>query len=501
MKQAAADATQVALALMASLALGTPFQTPIGHRKDGTPIWPMAGGDGTVLTAEQIGAQAAETFGRLQALVPELQAAKDSDTARYDALKAETDSLAETVGALKAQQADAQRAEDLEQRLARIEAIGRDLASGTRAASKAAAIGGNGFEGMGDTDRFFLNLSIAQNPKAPTEVRMAAEQALKAMGSVWMDVPAESHGSLKATTGATDANGGYIAPRPVVAAFTTVGVATNPYRSLLTVVPGINSNVVDIPHIGLAPGRATVISRGSTKTNVDVSVSQYSATFYTLAQIHDAANQWLRQTGGQGERLIRTRLGQAIALGESYYILQGSGTSEPKGLLTSLGGSGTFVTSHTASNSTIAGNAATAIAKASGAIANRNRTPDGVVMNAGDFWTFMAQGADSAGFYIAPTGAASANAVGAFSNGSPAMRIWGLPVYADSNMPADSLVVGAWAEAELYVGADYRIDTSTEAGTRWDQNLTGFRAEEDIAFNADPYVMAGMFQRIVDAVA
>lgn len=503
MYQAAADATQVVLALMASLVTGTAFQTPIGFRKDGTPIWPMAGGDGTVITAEQIGKQAAETFGRLQALVPELQAAKDTDTARYDALKAETDALATEVGALKAAQADAQRAEDLEERLARIEAIGKEIAAGTRTASKAALIGGNGFSDMPEADGFLVTLMTAQNPRAPIEVRQQAEQALKAMGSVWMDVPAESHGALKATTGSTDANGGYLAPRAVVRDFTTVGVAVNAYRSLMQVVTGINSNTIDIPHIGLAPSRATVISRGSTKTNVDVSMANYSATFYTIAVIHDAANQWLRQTAGQGERLIRTRLAQAVGLGEAYYILNGSGTSEPKGLLTSLGASGTWVTSHTAANNTIAGNAATAIAKASGAIANRNRTPSGVVMNAGDFWTFMAQGDDAAGFYIAPmAGASSVNAVGSFENGGgPVMRVWGLPVYSDTNMPADSLVVGAWGECELYIGPDLRIDTSSEAGTRWDQNLTGFRAEEDMAFNADPYVNAGYFQRIVDAVA
>lgn len=453
-------------------------------------------------TAAEFQAQAEETFGKLQALVPELQAAKETDTARYDALKAETDSLAEAVGALKAQQAAAQREEDLEQRLARIEAIGKEIASGTRSASKAAVIGGNGM-GEPDADNFLITLMTAQNPRAPIEVRQQAEQALKAMGSMWLDVPSESKGSLKATTGATDANGGYLAPRAVVRDFTTVGVATNAYRSLMSVVTGINSNTVDIPHVGLAPSRATVISRGSTKTNVDVSMSNYSATFYTIAVIHDAANQWLRQTGGQGERLIRTRLAQAVGLGEAYYILNGSGTSEPKGLLTSLGSSGTWVTSHTAANNTIAGNAATAIAKASGAIANRNRTPDGVVMNAGDFWTFMAQGADAAGFYIAPNGgAATVNAVGSFENGGgPVMRIWGLPVFSDTNMPADSLVVGAWKECELYIGPDLRIDTSSEAGTRWDQNLTGFRAEEDMAFNADPYVNAGYFQRIVDAVA
>ncbi len=453
-------------------------------------------------TAAEFAAQAEETFGKLQALVPELQAAKDSDTARYDALKAQTDELAQSVAAFKASEEQAQKDEDFKARIDRIEQMAKEMASGSRAASKASAIGGNVIDSGEKDDAFFYHLAMAQNYRAPSELRQQSEAALKAMGSLWMDVPNYSQGSLKATTGATDANGGYLAPRAVVADFTTVGVATNPYRSLMTVVNGIQGNTIDIPHLGLAPTRATVIARGATKTNVDLSLANYTATFYTIAQIHDAANQWLRQTGGQGERLIRQRLGQAIALGEAYYILNGSGTSEPKGLLTSLGTSGTFVTSHTASNSTIAGNFATAIAKASGALADRNRTPDGVVMNAGNFWTAMAQGADAAGFYIAPTGGAvSVNATGGFDNGSPAMRVWGLPVYADPTMPADTLVVGAWRNAELYIGPDLRIDSSSEAGDRWDKNLTGFRAEEDMAFNADPYVVSGNFQRITDAVA
>ena len=452
-------------------------------------------------TAAEFAAQADETFAKLQALVPELKTAKDEDTARYTALKAETDSLAETVGALKASAEQAQKEEDFQARVDRIEQMAKEMQAGTRTASKADAIGGNGFAEP-TADHFFLHLMQAQNYRLPSEVRARSEAALKAMGSIWMDVPSESQGSLKATTGATDANGGYLAPRAVVADFTTVGVANNPYRSLLTVVTGINSNTVDIPHIGLAPSRATVIARGNTKTNVDVSLANYTATFYTLAQIHDAANQWLRQTGGQGERLIRQRLGEAMALGESYYILNGSGTSEPKGLLTSLGTSGTFVTSHTAAQTTIAGNFASGIAKAAGALADRNRMADGVVMNAANFWTAIASGDNSAGFYISPNGgAATFNATGAFSNGAPALRIWGLPVYADPNMPSDSLVVGQWGAAELYVGADYRVDTSSEAGDRWDKNLTGFRAEEDIAFNADPYVVSGHFQRLIDVVA
>jgi hypothetical protein len=46
----------------------------------------------------------------------------------------------------------------------------------------------------------------------------------------------------------------------------------------------------------------------------------------------------------------------------------------------------------------------------------------------------------------------------------------------------------------LYTGLGYRVDTSTEAGTRWDQNLQGFRFEEEIAINATPAVVAGKMQ-------
>jgi hypothetical protein len=42
---------------------------------------------------------------------------------------------------------------------------------------------------------------------------------------------------------------------------------------------------------------------------------------------------------------------------------------------------------------------------------------------------------------------------------------------------------------------------SSEAGDRWDKNLTGFRGEEDIAFDARPAVYTGYFQRLIDVVA
>ena len=53
-------------------------------------------------------------------------------------------------------------------------------------------------------------------------------------------------------------------------------------------------------------------------------------------------------------------------------------------------------------------------------------------------------------------------------------------------------------DIDIYLGVDgYRIDVSNEAGTRFDQNITGFRAEEDFGFNAEPYVRSGMLQKIL----
>ena len=36
------------------------------------------------------------------------------------------------------------------------------------------------------------------------------------------------------------------------------------------------------------------------------------------------------------------------------------------------------------------------------------------------------------------------------------------------------------------------------AGTRWDVNVTGFRGEEEMGFDARPAVYAGYFQMITD---
>ena len=302
----------------------------------------------------------------------------------------------------------------------------------------------------------------------------------------------------KATLGDSDGAGGYLVPNAVVSPVIQQATARNPWRQELTVVRGIRGNSVEVPTEGLAPTRAGIIAAGATKTNLAFTVASYTATLYTLAVIYDVGNQLLRQSEGAAEQLVRSRLARQLALGEGYYILAGSGSSEPKGILTSIGTSGTFVSAFTA-GATLAGSVATAIATAAGAVADRDRTPTAGVLSPTDFWLMMAQGTDTAGFWMSPTGGPSD-----IDATVPEVRLFGLRIFPDGNLRAsqanapDDLVVGDFRSAQLFIGEDYRVDVSTEANDRWDKNLTGFRAEEDIAFNADPYVASGFFQRVLD---
>jgi HK97 family phage major capsid protein len=238
--------------------------------------------------------------------------------------------------------------------------------------------------------------------------------------------------------------------------------------------------------------RATIASPGSTKENKNFIVNNYTATLYTLARIFDVGDQLLRRSEGAAENLVRRKLARAVGLGEDHYALNGTGTSEPFGLLTAIGASDDYVSTFSSpSDSTIAGSVAAAVATAAGALENRGAIADGVVMNTLDFWRMLRQGADTAGFWLNPN---------LDVNAGRALSLWGIPVRHTPNIASDTLVVGEFSSVEFYRGLGYRVDVSSEAGDRWDKNLTGFRGEEDIAFDARPAVYAGRFQRITNAV-
>jgi predicted phage gp36 major capsid-like protein len=431
-----------------------------------------------------------ERQGELLKAMENIVEAQKADGADRDALKAQLDGLKGEMATITAEREQKARDLELEQQKADVAALRVEFekrAKTSGSGSKASMVGfdrGDSEKAADLANEFFYHLARARS--SDHEEQTAGKAALREMNS-------EFQANTKATLGDTAAAGGNIVPNAVLSDVIEIATATNPYRNLLTVVPAGFVTGVAIPNESGVITRAAIAAPArrrrtrpsrppSTRPRCTPSpASTTSATSCSATRAVPPSASSAMRSRDRSRSARRTTSSRARA------------RSEPTGLLTAIGTSGTFVTSFTPSATTLAGSSAAAIAKATGVLANRARQPDGVVVNSSDFWVMMAQGTDSAGFFFSPTGGPSA-----INPTQGQARVFGLPVYADPNMPTDSMVVGEWKSAQLFTGDAFRVDVSTEAGTRWDTNETGFRGEEEIGFNATPYVVAGMFQRVTD---
>jgi HK97 family phage major capsid protein len=300
---------------------------------------------------------------------------------------------------------------------------------------------------------------------------------------------------VKSVLGTSDATGQAIVPNNFVAGLVDQLALNNPYRELFDVVSGVRGAAVDIPYS--VTGITAALLQGAYGSNKDVrdfSFNQATATLYTIAQIADVGNQLLRQSEGAAERSVRNRLAKSIGMLEATYITNGSGSSQPLGFFTALGAFGDpagFKT--TLSSEPRLATLARGIAAMESRGANRANLV--FVCNPTDYWETAAEGLGTAyagGWAVDPAGGAAAN--------PPITSAWGVPLRADPNWPAAKAGTGLLidrSDVQMFVGAEYTIDVSSEAGSRFDQNITGFRAEEEFGFNAEPYVRTGKVQQII----
>ena len=422
----------------------------------------------------------------------QMKEAATKDESRFNELKAQLDGVIADIDAQKAKEAGEARTAETNDRLKALE----QSLSTLRSPSKASLIGpGPSQPASTGTDTFFATLAVATNPRLTGfnfEQMAAAKATLDEMGASWQ----APDPAAKATVGDTDAAGGYLVPNPVVADINLQATAPRSVVDLFDNVSGVRGSSVDIPWEQEGISRAVIAAPGATKENSNFIANNYNATLYTLARIFDVGNQLLRHSQGAAERLVRSKLARAFALGEDYYAINGSGSSEPYGLLTALDNSASaYVTTFgSPSDSTVAGSIITAVLTAAGDIADRGGVPDGVVLNSADFYRAWRQGTNEAGFFSDPFRAISG--IGQDTAGPGGFRWRHSP-----NLLTDHLIVGEFATTQFYRGEGYRVDTSSEAGDRWDKNLTGFRGEEEIAFDARPAVFTGKFQLIENAHA
>ena len=453
--------------------------------------------------ADQIG----KLSERLGKAVEVMQESKESDGARWKAADDERKEIAAQIQELVDDKAKAARESAMGQVLAEHEALKASLLT-TREPSKAWLVG-NGTTTQGAQPGAFLT-AIRNARSVDYKEQEAGKAALASWGVAEADpnelknlriaggadfAKAQYQLAGKATLGTTTATGLAVVPNNVVEKLLTIATAENIYRRLMTWIPGVATAGVDIPIEAAIPLRAVVAPFGSTKENVDITFLRYTATLYTISRIHDVGNQLLRFSAGAAEADVIDRLGRAFALGEAYYILQGAGSTEPTGLLTAIGTTGTYCTADVSGFATPAASVFGTLSQAIGVLENRARRPDAVVVNPSDFWTYLVlEGGTSRPYATSIMAGLGSN--GQIDQQQNPLMLFGLPIFRDPNMPAGSALVGEFRSTRVYTGLGYRIDSSSEAGTRWDTNETGFRGEEELGFTGSPYTNVGMFQRI-----
>ena len=464
------------------------------------------GAEGTTVV-QQIGTMAH----RLEEIANDMGKAKDEDGVRYAALRDEQAKIAADLTGLKAKH-DADVRETETKAALELASEWRARLADVREPSKARIIGSGQGKASGYERGSFLN-GVLSAGSSDTERQAQGKAMLASLADRFG--PQLENGTKaatrqenwgKSTLGLTDATGGWIIPNAIVDEFIVPAATSNIYRGLMTVVPGVTAATIDIPFRIAARTAATVVAWGDTKENVNLAYNGYTATMYTLARIYDISNQFLRHSQGAAEQDVLSELAAAFAAGESDYIREGTGSSQPFGYTSALtNGPAAFRSSFSPSATTLAGSVAKSIATAAGDLAGRGVTTGGqglsAVLSASQYWNMLSQGTDTAGFFFNPASGPEAINAPAGTLISP----FGIPVYPDARSDQlgtaaviDNLVVGNWKKFKLYFGESYRVDTSDQGSTRWDLNLTGFRGEEEMGFDARPAVYAGYFQMITD---
>jgi HK97 family phage major capsid protein len=278
---------------------------------------------------------------------------------------------------------------------------------------------------------------------------------------------------------------------------------------MVTVRNGVNVRGVDQPYRTGAPARMTFQDWNTSKENVNETYGSYTANLGTLARVMDITKQYARFSAGAAEADVIDELTRAAVLGENYYMIGGLGTGSvgsgdpTTGVYTALLASGVaaYKTAFTPSGTTLAGSAASGFAQAIGALAARSREASGIVVDSVTYWTIVAQGTDTAGFWTEP----EIGPTGFTRTSSGAISFWGVPIYWDANLTTESTskiaLIAQWDVLKLYRGMEFRIDTSDTAGTRFDYNLIGFRGEEEIGFDARTALGVGALQLVTGIIA
>jgi hypothetical protein len=268
-----------------------------------------------------------------------------------------------------------------------------------------------------------------------------------------------------------DATGVAIIPNNFVAGLVEQIAATNIYRDLFNVVNGVPARAWTSPTRS-PPSRRPLLqgAYGSNKDVRDFSFNQATATLYTIARSPTSATSSSASPTARPSRAPR-RLAKSIG------IARGDSTSPTARARPSRTASSRHRRlrrpgrlHHALNSESLAAALGRGIAamEARGVRPGQPRLRDAPDRLLGD-WR--------------PRGSARRVPVAGPSTRPPAPRptprsphVWGVPLRRDPNWPSAKIgtaLIIERSEVEIFTGQGYRIDVSSEAGSRFDQNITG----------------------------
>lgn len=235
-----------------------------------------------------------------------------------------------------------------------------------------------------------------------------------------------------------------------------------------------------------------ISTENNTLTETDATFTDQTATIYMVGGIQDLSLQLEERSEPGADMVLMDHFAKVLAKQVDTYVLDGSNSSQPKGLRTAIS---TNAVTYTDTSPTFA-EAYPKIADAIQKIhTNGLVAPNAIVVHPRRAAKWFSE-LDSSNRPLAAPVPVGQNVLAMSSDGSPVAagfsgwQIQGLPVYVDANIPTndgsgtneDTVFVGAWDEALLWESAPiFEVDRSIGFKT----GSVTIRARQYVAFLAD----------------
>jgi HK97 family phage major capsid protein len=291
----------------------------------------------------------------------------------------------------------------------------------------------------------------------------------------------------------SDSAGGYmVTPKYLVDEFVELRRQLAPVAGLVPNYPHPATDNVKIPK--MSTGTAVAVASESTAVQeTDAVLAEVSVDNFRIAGRQQLSNR-LVEFGNGIDRLIAHDLGRAAATKVDEFVITGSGSGEPEGVDTA---STTTAVTYTAGTATAAELYPKLLLAIQGIHTSAYEAPDAIVMHPRRAAWLLAQLDSSYRPFLSPVGAN--NNYGNLDPRHMAGTILGIPVIVSTNVPTtlgsgtdeDEIIVGAWKNAWMALGAP-RFAVSVDEAFSEDQ--TTIRLTQDMMFTSKR--VSGAFAKI-----